>query len=197
VAARSSLDTLLDFEKGLKDVPSPKLPGLEPKYAPMLQACTRVPNERASLWAATVAGSIAVVHLEASANGAGVMVATAEVNLDKSVHHGSVTQMCEAFVTVANSSVLLSGDSDGSIGVRRRLCLACRCVCFLGPPKYDDDLKFWSMLSYDEQTSDVTLLIGILDDPKLQVQACGAPYQPTLRHAPACSFRQCSRLQQG
>ena len=83
-----------------------------------MQVCARVPNERPSLWAGTVGCTIAVVHLDGAAPGQLTMVATGEVNRDQAVHQGTVTMLCEAFVTAAAAPVLLSGDAAGNIGVR-------------------------------------------------------------------------------
>ena len=81
--------------------------------------CTRAQSDRPSLWACTVAGTIAVVHLDSVPDtGSVTMVPTAEVNSDKSVHQGAIMVVAEAFVTAAGSSVLLSGDIAGNIGVR-------------------------------------------------------------------------------
>jgi hypothetical protein len=85
------------------------------------QVCARAQSDRPSLWAATVAGSIAVVHIDSAPDtGASVMTATAEVNRDRAVHAATVTRLAEVFVAAGGSSVLVSGGADGTIGVRRR-----------------------------------------------------------------------------
>lgn len=94
------------------------------------QVCSRGAGEAdASIWLATMSGTIAVVALvrqpappsvpgAAAPDAVWEMVPKAEVNVDHKVHADSITHVAEVFVAAAGAAVLISGDRSGNLGAR-------------------------------------------------------------------------------
>lgn len=70
------------------------------------------------MWAATTAGTLAVVDIKPGENGQPLMVAKAELNTDRAAHSSGITRVAEVLCTPAGTSVLITGDAVGTLAVR-------------------------------------------------------------------------------